>query len=67
MSEEEKLFDFEAFRAEVGASEPSVRTALKVLKIEPIRPVLRDRRQTRYRPEWVAEVRKWIENNLASS
>jgi len=56
---ERGLLDFEAFRLQVGASTRTVRAALQSLNLEPI-PLMHDRREKRYRAEWVSMVKEWI-------
>ena len=56
---DETLLSFEAFRARVGAAQHRTRAALLALRLSPIR-LESDRRQLRYRAEWVAPVRRWL-------
>jgi hypothetical protein len=63
MPDETGLLTLEEFKDQVGASWESVRVALRVLRLSPVSS-LADRRVKRYRPEWVLQVRKWIEENV---
>ena len=57
------LVNFDQFTKLVKLPAIHVRTALRVLRKTPV-PRIEDARQKRYRTEWVAEVREWIEKNL---
>ena len=63
-STSEELVDFDRFRQLVGATEGSVRRAIRELNIQPV-PVLSDLRKLRYPTSKVEEVRKWILDNRA--
>lgn len=62
---DKEMIDFDEFRRQVGAAEPSVRAALKALRIEAV-PLLSDRRKLRYPTSEVERVREWILQNLRS-
>lgn len=65
MREDDRLLDFDEFRAAVGASIRTVRTALLVLRLDPV-PLASDRRKLRYRAAWVPTVQAWITANLGA-
>ena len=65
MQQTDEIMNFEQFRAAVGASQHVVRTALRVLKKEPVKR-FDDLRFNGYKPEWVKEVQDWIRDNLVN-
>jgi len=66
MPDENGLLTLEEFKDQVGAAWDSVRIAIRVLRLTPV-STLSDRRVKRYRPEWVPQVRQWIQDNINNS
>lgn len=54
-----ELLTFDEFRARVGAAHNRTRAALLALRLRPV-ALEADRRQLRYRAEWVAQVQQWL-------
>jgi len=65
MQQPNDILNFEQFREAVGASHHLVRTALRVLRKEPVKR-FDDLRYSGYRLEWVKEVQDWIQQNLVN-
>lgn len=59
LAEEDGLMARDEFRAAVGTTEQTLSLALNALKIYPV-TLASDRRQKRYKSEWVAIVKKWL-------
>lgn len=66
MPDADGLLTFPEFREAVGYPEWRVRAALLALNIQPERSRV-DLRTTWYRPEWVEQVRDWIEGKGQSN
>jgi hypothetical protein len=58
-ADDDGLLTREELRERVGTTEPTLSLALNALKLYPV-TLASDRRQKRYRPEWVAQVKKWL-------
>lgn len=64
--DESGLLTREQFREAVGgASEATLGAALTSLKLSPV-TLASDRRQKRYRVDWVAVVKKWLADTYGS-
>lgn len=59
---DETLLTFDQFRARVGAAQHRTRAALLALRLQPVR-LDSDRRQLRYRAQWIAPVQQWLRDH----
>lgn len=62
-SETEGLLTFAEFRAAVGYSDWRVRAGLLALGLRSL-PGADNQRKTYYRPDWVPQVRAWIDGKV---
>lgn len=60
MPDADGLLKFSEFCEAVGKKEHRVRAALFALDLRPIRS-REDERMTWYRPEWIEQIKNWIE------
>ena len=58
-NEEAGLMTRDEFREAVGTSEATLSAAFTALKLTPV-TLASDRRQKRYRTEWIQQVKKWL-------